>query len=146
MRKLVGSINASVGALEKLFNALLDVSRLDAGVLQPRGSISGWRRSSGACAEHARKPRPGLDPDRSAVRRRGLAAIPRCSSASSRNYVSNAIRYTDAGGSAWPGPSGGQVHIEVTDTGSAFPWPIKEDLRRVLPAETRSAIARRAWG
>src|SRR5438045_6200618 len=36
VRNLVGSINASVEALERLFCALMDVSRLDAGPVAPK--------------------------------------------------------------------------------------------------------------
>lgn len=35
MRELAGNINSSVGVLERLFSSLLDISRLDAGVLLP---------------------------------------------------------------------------------------------------------------
>src|SRR4029453_10119583 len=36
VRNLVGSINASVEALERLFSALMDISKLDAGAVSPR--------------------------------------------------------------------------------------------------------------
>ncbi len=34
-RQVIGNIRRSVDAMEELFNALLDISRLDAGVVQP---------------------------------------------------------------------------------------------------------------
>src|SRR4029077_6317182 len=38
VRNLVNSINASVEALERLFSALMDVSKLDAGAVAPKRS------------------------------------------------------------------------------------------------------------
>src|SRR5207302_6166632 len=38
VRDMVASINASVEALERLFSAMMDISKLDAGAVEPRRS------------------------------------------------------------------------------------------------------------
>ena len=98
VRKVVDQINASVQALESLFNALLDISRLDAGVTkvektdfllnpllenlvneyEPQATQKGLRLRWSACSFAVRSD-PSL-----------LEQI-------LRNYLSNAIRYTETG-------------------------------------------------
>ena len=118
-RELVGRINQSVGALESLFNQVLDVSRLDAGAVKA-------------------EPRPvALQPlfDRIAndlssdAEEKGLALrfVPTARAAITdpvllervlRNLVANAIRYTARGGIlVGVRPRGGRLAIEVRDSG-----------------------------
>lgn len=121
--KIVGNITASVRALEQLFNALLDISRLDAGVLQPHrrhfylnelcrrlandyaveAAHKGLAFSCAACT-HVVQSDPAL-----------LERI-------LRNLISNALRYTVSGevrvDCALAGES---LRIDVIDTGVGIP-------------------------
>lgn len=119
VRRIVDNINMSVRALEKLFNALLDISRLDAEVLHPEFAHF-----------HLRNLVQRLIQDYAAeVEAKGLTLA--CDSCDDvvfsdaillerimRNYLSNAIRYTDKGGIRIACvPAGNCVRIEVIDTG-----------------------------
>lgn len=99
VRRIVDNIMASVAALESLFNSLLDISKLDAGALQPQWSTVALARILGR-----------LDNDyRPQAEARGLALqvanhvdLHVRSDAALlermlRNLVSNAIRYTESG-------------------------------------------------
>lgn len=121
--KIVGNITTSVRALEQLFNALLDISRLDAGVLQPHrrhfylnelcrrlandyaveAAHKGLAFSCAACT-HVVQSDPAL-----------LERI-------LRNFISNALRYTASGevrvDCALAGES---LRIDVIDTGVGIP-------------------------
>ena len=116
---VVHSINASVGALEGLFNELLDISKIDAGaiqaVLQPV--------SLGKLFERLR-----LDYDaeaydkglRLSIRRNDLwvRSDPILLERVVRNLVTNALRYTREGGVVVAARQRGRsVSIEVWDTG-----------------------------
>lgn len=117
--KLVSSINDSVAALETLFNELLDISKLDSGVIKPQltrfalADIFGRLRGEFA-GETAEK---GL--------RLVIASGPHIVASDVillerilRNLVSNAIRYTPAGEVAVTAtPAGDGLRIEVRDTG-----------------------------
>ena len=121
--KIVGNITASVRALEQLFNALLDISRLDAGVLQPHrrhfhlnelcrrlatdyaaeAAHKGLAFSCAACA-HVVQSDPAL-----------LERI-------LRNLISNALRYTASGEVRVDCVLvGDSVRIDVVDTGVGIP-------------------------
>ena len=51
IRELAGNIRSSVGALERLFAALLDISRLDAGVLVPEIEIFPLHDADRTCGQ-----------------------------------------------------------------------------------------------
>ncbi|HMA72073.1 MAG TPA: ATP-binding protein [Xanthobacteraceae bacterium] len=121
--RLVERIDAAVTAMNELFNALLDISKLDAGVLSanlvefPISQV--LRRIESTFAEAARE--------------KGLSFQLVLSSAWVRsdpilleriilNLVSNAVRYTTSG-SVVVGcrRRGDTVHIEVWDTGPGIP-------------------------
>jgi signal transduction histidine kinase/CheY-like chemotaxis protein len=98
-RNLIGSINASVEALERLFSALMDISKLDAGAVAPRRTafplspmLDRLQREFGppAAAKGLRltamPTRAWVDSD-PVLLERILA-----------NLVSNAVRYTARGG------------------------------------------------
>jgi two-component system, sensor histidine kinase len=119
VRRIVSNINDSVHALEGLFSALLDVSRLDAGVLQPalrhfrlQELTARLTKDYGPEAEAK-----GLELDCmpcEAVVYSDPALLERIL----RNYVSNAIRYTDEGSvTIVCSEDAGSVRIEVRDTG-----------------------------
>ncbi len=123
MRKIVANINDSVQALESLFSALLDVSRLDAGVLQP--ALRHFQLPE-LTARLARDCSPEAD-----AKGLHLECVPCdvvvCSDPTLlerilRNYVSNAIRYTHEGEVRIVCvPDDRNVRIEVGDTGIGIP-------------------------
>jgi signal transduction histidine kinase len=122
-RHTVGRLRESVASMGELFDALLDVSRLDAGIVvaRPRGfrlsELLGRLEGDFALA----------------AREKGLEW--RCSSSDAtvksdpvllemllRNLISNAVRYTEHGHVALSVVSGGEhARIEVTDTGIGIP-------------------------
>lgn len=122
-RKLVGQIQSSVGALEGLFSALLDISRLDAGVLEP--ARQGFkldelleRLRSEFAVQASQK---GL-----ALHWKSTDAVvrsdPTLLESILRNFISNAIRYTREGEvTVSCHPTERQVAIEVADTGPGIP-------------------------
>jgi len=116
---LVGRINTSVESLEALFSALLDISRLDAGVVvaQPRDVALQpllERIANDFSAEAVdRSLRLSVVPTRFAVR-----TDPVLLERILRNLVANALHYTDAGGVVVGARRrGGDVAIEVWDSG-----------------------------
>jgi signal transduction histidine kinase/CheY-like chemotaxis protein len=131
--RLVERVDAAVTAMNELFSALLDISKLDAGVLStniiefPIAQV--LRRIESTFAEAARE--------------KGLSFQLVLSSAWVRsdpilleriilNLVSNAVRYTDSG-SVVVGcrRRGDKVHIEVWDSGPGIP----EDQQRNIFGE-----------
>ena len=109
----------SVEALEQTFDALLDISRLDAGIVQPKTEafalMTLFERVAADCVPEAAAK--GLE---LRVHATGLAtrSDPVLVEQILRNLVSNAIRYTDRGkvliGCRAHGPA---VRVEVWDTG-----------------------------
>jgi two-component system, sensor histidine kinase len=119
VKTLVDNISSSVGALDSLFNALLDISKLDAGIVEPRMRHIHLRvlldRLANEYAPQARMR--GLswrcEGDDSVIH-----SDPALLETILRNVISNAIRYTERGAVTvtW-GCADRQVDIEVTDTG-----------------------------
>jgi signal transduction histidine kinase len=141
--RAVDRIDSSLRAAEELLTTLLDISKLDAGALEPKVTdfsikdiLDGLSTEFGALA---REQGLGLRmvPCAAAVRsdRRFLRRI-------LQNYLSNALRYT---------PSGkvllgcrrrnGSLRIEVWDTGPGIPEDklseIFEEFRRLQPKDQR---------
>jgi signal transduction histidine kinase len=128
--RVVGRIEAAVAAMNELFNALLDISKLDAGVLIPNvttfPAAQLLSRIETTFAESAREK--GLS----------LRAVPACAWVRSDfillerillNLVSNALRYTTHGGIVVGcRKRGGQLRIEVWDTGSGIPQDQREKI------------------
>lgn len=122
-KKLIGQINHSIEALQSLFNALLDISRLEAGTLVPE------RRSF--------RLRPMLDrvmnDFEGDAREKGIRLQVQCdepivfTDASLleqiiRNYVSNAVRYTSQGSITINClTQGTDILVSVQDTGIGIP-------------------------
>jgi signal transduction histidine kinase len=118
-RSIVDHLVASVESLEGLFDALLDISKLDAGIV--RAEIGDFplqpifERVVQDCASDASEKglRLVVVPTRAIVRS-DATLIERIV----RNLVSNAIRYTKAGGLVLGcRRAGGNVRIAVCDTG-----------------------------
>ncbi len=120
---LVANIDASLEAVEEIFGALLDISRLDTGAMKPE--FSDFRidellqrlevEFSPLAAEK------GLDLTSCRVRFT-CAPIAGCSGRLLQNLVSNAIKYTPAG-RVLVGcrRRGAQLRIDVCDTGIGIP-------------------------
>jgi signal transduction histidine kinase len=120
--KMVSSIHGSVQALETLFNELLDISKLDSGVIEPAVSqfplaeIFDRLRSEFATVAALKGLRLVIDcgPHIVASDAMLLERI-------LRNLISNAIRYTPVGEVAVvANPAGAVLRIEVRDTGTGI--------------------------
>ena len=138
-RRLVESIGESFDAMDALFNALLDISRLDAGVVEPHPLTF-------PVARVLDRMRNEYAPQ---AARKGLALSVRACSAYVRsdpvlleevvgNLVSNAIRYTPSGrvvlGCRRAG--GSALRIEVWDTGRGIPADkLREVFREFIQLE-----------
>ena len=125
---VVNSINASVDALEGLFNELLDISKIDSGVLKANPT----HFELGAMLDRLR-----MDFEPEAFERGlRLRIVPTTVYLFSdpvlverilRNLISNAIRYTKAGGVlVGARRRGKEVSLEVWDTGIGIP-PEQQD-------------------
>jgi two-component system, sensor histidine kinase len=134
-RAVVSNIRRSVDVMEDLFNSLLDVSRLDAGIVRPRVATI----PLGPLVERVRLE---FEPT---ARQKGLAlkaiscslyvrSDPVLLERVIRNLVANAVRYTDRGrvilGTRRRGET---VRVEVWDSGRGIP----EDKRREIFQEFR---------
>jgi signal transduction histidine kinase/CheY-like chemotaxis protein len=122
-RHLVGNIRRSVDAMEELFDALLDISRLDAGIVRPGFETFGlatlFDRLSFEFGPVAKQKGLSLSVMKTSVY---ICSDPRLVERIVRNLVSNAIRYTDRG-SLLLGcrRQQGGLRIEVWDTGRGIP-------------------------
>jgi signal transduction histidine kinase/CheY-like chemotaxis protein len=119
IKPLVASINASVEALESLFAQLLDLSRLEAGALQPRtGVVALDPLFARLAADFA--PQAAASGLRFSIRPTRLAVVsdPVLLERVLRNLVSNALRYTHTGGVVVGARRRGpDARIDVVDTG-----------------------------
>lgn len=118
-REIVGNISMSVEALENQFNALLDISKLDAGAVQAKfydfrlNDLFDRIRVDFTSPAEERGLHLHIRPCRHAVH-----SDPILVERMLRNFVSNAVRYTQKGGVLVGCRSrGGRVSIEVWDTG-----------------------------
>lgn len=121
--QLVANIRRSVEAMDGLFDALLDISRLDAGAVRAREQtfaledlFERLRFELGAVAQQK-----GL---RFTIAKTSLCARsdPELLGQILRNLLANAMRYTDVGGVLLGcRRAGGRIRIEVWDTGCGIP-------------------------
>ena len=118
MRRLIGHIETSIQAMDGLFGSLLDISRLDAGVVRPQiQSIALNQVLERVCRDYA-----GDAEDK----RLTLRFVPTSAHIQSdpvlferilRNLVSNAVRYTEVGGVLVGCRRGSEIKLQVWDTG-----------------------------
>jgi signal transduction histidine kinase/CheY-like chemotaxis protein len=121
-RQLVTQIQGSIESLDGLFNSILDVSRLDAGVVEvrPRSFAIQPLLDRIYRDERPDAEQKGLElrfvPSRAIVH-----TDPVLLERILRNLVSNAVRYTHAGRVIVGCRRGDRVSIEVWDTGGGIP-------------------------
>ena len=128
VRNLVGSINASVEALERLFCALMDVSKLDAGAVAPKRAafplapmFERLHREFGPLAA-AKGLRFTVVPTRAWV-----DSDPLLLERILANLASNAVRYTARGGVVIGARRhAGRLMLEVWDSGVGIPMRERE--------------------
>jgi len=134
-RAVVNNIRRSVDAMEDLFNSLLDVSRLDAGIVRPRVATI-------ALAPLMDRVRIEYEP--AATQKDLSLTVPLNSlfvrsdpvllERIMRNLVANAVRYTDRGKVVLGARRcGDTVRIEVWDSGRGIP----KDMHREIFQEFR---------
>jgi signal transduction histidine kinase len=131
MRRLVGQIGGSVTAMDGLFNSLLDISRLDAGVVESQvEDFSIEALIERVCRDHlAEAKAKGLrlvSVGCSAIVRTDPFLLERIL----RNLVSNAVRYTDRGRVVVGCRRGNGLRIEVWDTGRGVPLKLQREIFR----------------
>jgi two-component system, sensor histidine kinase len=122
-RHIVGNIRRSVDAMEELFDALLDISRLDAGVVRPRfetfGLATVFDRLSFEYGPVAKQKGLTLSVMKTSA---FICTDPSLFERIARNLVSNAVRYTDRGGILLGcRRDAGAIRVEVWDTGRGIP-------------------------
>lgn len=118
-RRLLDHVEAAVGSLDGLFTALLDISKLDAGVVEVE-----WgpvllhpllQRLAQELEPEASAKGVGL---RAAATSQVLRSDPVLLERVLRNLMTNAVRYTQAGGVlVGARREGARVRVEVRDTG-----------------------------
>jgi signal transduction histidine kinase/CheY-like chemotaxis protein len=129
-RQVIGNIRRSVDAMEELFNALLDISRLDAGVVQPHITTiplaAVFDRVRFEYGQIARQKRLSLRVVKTSL---FVQSDPSLLARLIRNLLSNAVRYTDSGGVVLGcRRMGSEVRIEVWDTGKGIPADRHEEI------------------
>jgi signal transduction histidine kinase/ActR/RegA family two-component response regulator len=125
---LLDQIEASTNAMDGLFTALLDISRLDAGVVEVhRRPFAIGPLLARICRDHADEARAK---DIALILKRSAATVlsdPVLLGRILSNLISNAVRYTDHGrivvGCRRRGPA---VSIQVWDTGRGIPQDQQE--------------------
>ncbi len=122
-QQLVANVRRSVDSMEELFDALLDISRLDAGVISAREEVIPlariFERLSFEYSAVAQRKGLSLHVMKTSA---GVRSDPTLLARIVRNLVANAVRYTERGrvtiGCRRRGDS---VSIEVWDTGPGIP-------------------------
>ncbi|NOY65915.1 MAG: response regulator [Gammaproteobacteria bacterium] len=130
VRRVVDQINASVDALQNLFNSLLDISQLDAGVMKVE-------KTDFHLAHLFKKMANDFDSQASEKNLRiqwpnvsyAVHSDPNLLERIVRNYISNAVRYTENGEIIINCKANAQsITISVTDTGCGIPDEEKQSI------------------
>jgi signal transduction histidine kinase len=119
-REIVARIHDNIGALESLFNALLDVSRLDAGVVRPRPESVDIEALFCRLGHYFEGPAKEKSLSlRFASQGRRALTDPILLERILSNLIANAIRYTEHGGLlvGCRRHGDGRIRIEIWDTG-----------------------------
>jgi two-component system, sensor histidine kinase len=121
-RRIVGQIEGSVGALDSLFTSILDISRLDAGVIEVRPrAFPIAPLLERICRDEA----PAAEQKGIAFRlmpcTMNVHSDPILLERVLRNLVSNAVRYTERGRVIVGCRRGPRLSIEVWDSGRGIP-------------------------
>ena len=130
VRRIAEQINSSVLALQNLFNALMDISRLDAGVLKEEKIAFDLKliltRLTNDFELLAREKGLSLHwPDSSYI----VYSDPLLLEQILRNYISNAIRYTEKGDIYIHCKEiKGEVEIQVVDSGIGIPIEEQQEI------------------
>jgi signal transduction histidine kinase len=122
-QQLVANVRRSVDSMEELFDALLDISRLDAGVVRARVDVIPLakllERLSFEYSAVAQRKGLALEVMKTSLH---VRSDPTLLARILRNLVANAVRYTDRGRIVVGcRRHGDQVSIEVWDTGPGIP-------------------------
>ena len=128
IRGIAKNIEASVDSLDSLFEALLDISKLDAGVITPQmRSVSVQQlldRLANEFVPRARERGIALSIDQFEGR---IETDPVLVERILRNLLDNAVRYTESGRIALTARhTGARLEIGVTDTGIGIPATERE--------------------
>ncbi len=122
-RRMIDRVHDAVASMETLLKGLLDLSRLEAGSVQPRITTVELQRLFDAIAPHAddaaarRKLKLRLRPTRLAVRSDAVLLEQVL-----RNLVGNALRYTERGGVLVSARRrAGRIELRVQDSGPGIP-------------------------
>jgi signal transduction histidine kinase/CheY-like chemotaxis protein len=122
-QQLVGNVRRSVDSMEELFDGLLDISRLDAGVVRAREEVIPlaelFDRLAFEYAAIAQRKGLGLHVMKTSA---CVRSDPTLLARILRNLVANAVRYTERGRvTVGCRRHGDSVSIEVWDTGPGVP-------------------------
>jgi signal transduction histidine kinase/ActR/RegA family two-component response regulator len=122
-RSIVSNIRRSVDVMEDLFNSLLDVSRLDAGIVRPRvATIALAPLMDRVRVEYEAAAREKELSFRVASNTLFVRSDPVLLERIMRNLVANAVRYTDRGKIVFGARrSADAIRIEVWDSGRGIP-------------------------
>jgi Na+/proline symporter/signal transduction histidine kinase len=122
--RLVSRVDASLRAAEELLDGLLDISRLDAGVLQPK--LSDFDAADLLRELHAQYA-PTAVQRQLDLRVHAASSVPvrsdrRLLRRALQNFIGNAVRYAQTGGVLLAArPRGDGFSLEVWDTGPGIP-------------------------
>ena len=142
VRPLVTSVRASVEALEELFAQLLDLSRLDAGALEPaRASVALGPLMARLAADFAPQANAAGLALRIVPTQLAVDTDPVLLERILRNLVANAVRYTPTGGVVVGARRrAGAVRVDVIDSGIGI---AEHDRTRVFDEFVQLAAAPR---
>lgn len=139
-RRLVANMETTLSSLQDMFNALLDVSRLDAGIVvaEPRVFVIGDLLERVAAGFRAQAAANGLE-FRLVASRLAVVSDPILIETVLRNLVANALKFTASGGVLVGVRRRGAVAVlEIHDTGSGVAI---EDRDRIFEEFERSKQA-----